>query len=122
MSLSSRSLAGSRAFTAGPSSSRKAVKVSNGAKWFMRRKDSFMVEVCVVCARMRGFPLAIVGRRSGAACHSRCGRQKATHSDPLDCCLDWGQLLLLGSSAEQARRPLSLTSIGGCALFSLRSL
>jgi hypothetical protein len=47
MSLSSRSLAGSRAFTAGPRSSRKAVKVSNGAKWFMRRKDSFMVEVCV---------------------------------------------------------------------------
>jgi hypothetical protein len=38
MSLSSRSLAGSRAFTAGPRSSRKAVKVSNGAKWFMRMR------------------------------------------------------------------------------------
>lgn len=40
-----RALTGARAFSIKSSSSSRAIKVTNGTKWTMKRKDSFMVEV-----------------------------------------------------------------------------
>lgn len=39
----SRALAGSRMFM----QAKQTVAVTNGSKYFMRRRDSYMVEVCV---------------------------------------------------------------------------
>jgi hypothetical protein len=40
-----RALAGCRAMAFRPVKTSRPVKVENGSKWFMRRRDSFMVEV-----------------------------------------------------------------------------